>query len=228
MNPLLTLLQIIDSAFPIGSFTHSYGLETYISKGIVKDTRSAQEYATTLLAHSIYYNDAAFFQQTWQLCDKRAGIRKVSELDSVVTALKGPLEIRQASRKLALRFLKLTEKLKPVKRCQTYLEQMLSKKVHGHYPMAFAMYAHAQKISFEDALSAFYYNTLNGVVTNCAKLVPISQTDAQEILFKLQPLIKKLVDTQAAVSPDMIGICCIAQDIRSMQHEKLYTRLYIS
>ncbi|MGK9127471.1 urease accessory protein UreF [Olivibacter sp. SA151] len=228
MNSLLTLLQIIDSAFPIGSFTHSYGLETYVSKGIVKDTRSAHEYASILLEHSIYYNDAAFFLQTWQLCEKRASIQKVVELDQLVTALKGPLETRQASRKLALRFLKLTEKLKPVKRCQLYLEHVMNKKIHGHYAMAFAMYAYALKISFDDALSAFYFNTLHGVVTNCAKLVPISQTDSQQILFKLQPLIKKLVEKQKDIATDRIGTCCIAQDIRCMQHEKLYTRLYIS
>jgi urease accessory protein len=94
--------------------------------------------------------------------------------------------------------------------------------------MAFAMFAHAQEISYADALSAFYYNFLNGIMTNCAKLVPISQMDAQQILFKLQPLINKLVGLQPELDDDLIGNCCIAQDIRCMQHEKLYTRIYIS
>ncbi|MGE8379295.1 MAG: urease accessory protein UreF, partial [Sphingobacterium sp.] len=68
----------------------------------------------------------------------------------------------------------------------------------------------------------------NGIMTNCAKLVPISQMDAQQILFKLQPLINKLVVAQPTLEEDLIGNCCIAQDIRCMQHEKLYTRIYIS
>lgn len=90
------------------------------------------------------------------------------------------------------------------------------------------MYAHAQKIDYKDALSAFYYNSLNGIVTNCAKLVPISQMDAQQILFKLQPLINELVEKQADLEENLVGNCCVAQDIRCMQHEKLYTRIYIS
>jgi len=44
----------------------------------------------------------------------------------------------------------------------------------------------------------------------------------------LQPLINKLVVAQPTLEEDLIGNCCIAQDIRCMQHEKLYTRIYIS
>ncbi|NQD71737.1 urease accessory protein UreF [Sphingobacterium shayense] len=228
MNPLLTLMQINDSVFPIGGFTHSYGLETYISKGIVKDSKTAKEYAKSMLEYSFFYNDAAFFHKTWEICDSKATKKKVQELDSLITAYKAPYEIRDASKKLGIRFLKLTEKLQPVARCTTYLKSIQSSEMHGHYAVAFAMYAHAQKIEYNDALSAFYYNSLNGIVTNCAKLVPISQMDAQQILFKLQPLINVLVERQPSLEEDLIGNCCVAQDIRCMQHEKLYTRIYIS
>ncbi len=42
MQQLLTLLQINDSMFPIGSFTHSYGLETYVDKGLVNNNETAK------------------------------------------------------------------------------------------------------------------------------------------------------------------------------------------
>ncbi len=228
MNPLLTLMQINDSVFPIGGFTHSYGLETYIFKGIVKDSKTAREYASSMLENSFYYNDAAFFHKTWEICESRATKKRIAELDALITAYKAPFEIRDASKKLGIRFLKLTEKLHPVARCSSYLKGIQANEYHGHYAMAFAMYAHAQKIDYKGALSAFYYNSLNGIVTNCAKLVPISQMDAQQILFKLQPLINDLVEKQADLKEDLVGNCCVAQDIRCMQHEKLYTRIYIS
>ncbi|PKV63526.1 MULTISPECIES: urease accessory protein UreF [Pontibacter] len=228
MQPLLTLLQINDSMFPIGSFTHSYGLESYVSQGIVHNTPTAKVYANNMLRHSIYYNDAAFLQKAWALLEAKKSVREFQKLDEMITALKAPAEIRDASKKLAVRFLKLTQELHPVKRCSNYLSKIQEGKLHGHYAVAFAMYAHASGITLKDALLAFYYNTLNGIVTNCAKLVPIGQGDAQKILFDLQATIKQLVDEQENMEEEMVGLCCIGQEIRCMQHEKQYSRLYIS
>lgn len=228
MQPLLTLLQINDSMFPIGGFTHSYGLETYVHRGLVKDVATAESYAATMLRHNVFYNDAAFLHQAYQLCAKRRGWEKFYELDEAITALKAPSEIRTASKKLAIRFLKTTADISPAPRCNKYLQSIKDGHQHGHYPVAFAMYAHAKGISREDALTAFYYNTLNGIVTNCAKMVPISQTAGQQILFRLQPLIRELVAMQETLADELVGLCCIGQEIRCMQHEKQYTRLYIS
>ncbi|GGK69592.1 urease accessory protein UreF [Rufibacter glacialis] len=228
MQPLLTLLQINDSMFPIGGFTQSYGLESYVSQGIVKDTPSATVYARDMLSHNIYYNDAAFLQMAWKLLEAKKSAREFQKLDELITALKAPSEIRMASKKLAIRFLKLTQGLQEVKRCSNYLSKIQEGKLHGHYPVAFAMYAFAHGISLKDALMAFYYNTLNGIVTNCAKLVPISQNDAQKILFNLQPTISQLVEKQEELDEELVGLCCIGQEIRCMQHEKQYSRLYIS
>jgi urease accessory protein len=59
-------------------------------------------------------------------------------------------------------------------------------------------------------------------------MVPISQIIAQKILYNLQPLVTELIEKQAEMHESYIGICCIGQEIKSMQHEKLYSRIYIS
>lgn len=228
MQQLLTLLQVNDSMFPIGSFTHSYGLESYVSSGAVSDNTSAAAYAKTMLEHTIYYNDAAFVNKAWKLPSGKNQWKELQALDELVTALKAPYEIRDASQKLAIRFLKLTQTLKSYPVCDKYLEHIQSGKLQGHYAIAFGLYTKAAGISREDALGAFYYNTLNGIVTNCAKTVPVSQNIAQKILFDLLPIIEKLVKTQDAMDENLLGLCCIGQEIKCMQHEKLYTRIYIS
>ena len=41
LNSKFLLLQINDAMFPIGAYSHSYGLETYIQNGIVHDSQTA-------------------------------------------------------------------------------------------------------------------------------------------------------------------------------------------
>lgn len=41
---IFILFQINDALFPIGAYSHSYGLETYIQKNLVRDVDSAYEY----------------------------------------------------------------------------------------------------------------------------------------------------------------------------------------
>jgi urease accessory protein len=228
-SDLLTLLQINDSMFPIGSFTHSYGLESYIYQQQVTSAKLAEAYTEKVLRHSLYYNDAAFVNRAWKICDgKSFQYQQILELDMLVTALKAPSEIKQASHKLGLRFLKLAVELSAGAKVSRYAKSIKDGQATGHYAIAMGMYAQEAGISKKDTLTAFYYNNLNAMVTNCVKLVPLSQTVGQKILFNMQPLIKELVGKQDKVNDDTFGLCCIGQEIKCMQHEKQYSRLYIS
>lgn len=228
MKKELTLLQIVDSMFPIGGFTHSFGLESYVAAGLVHDKRSAALYARSMLENSVYYNDAAFLHQAWTLPEGASYWARLLELDQLATALKAPAEIRSASQKLAIRFLKLTTEFKEYKATNQYLQAIQTGDCHGHYAIAFALYARYAGISRVSTLTAFYYNTLNGIVTNFSKIIPLSQIVSQKILYELQPVIEKLVRKQHKLPDTSVGVCCIGQEIQCMQHEKLYTRIYIS
>jgi urease accessory protein len=48
------------------------------------------------------------------------------------------------------------------------------------------------------------------------------------LLFSLQPLITELIKRSMTPDRELIGLCCTGFDIRCMQHERLYSRLYMS
>ena len=56
-DKLFYLLQVNDALFPIGGYSHSQGLETYIQKGIVHDETSAKEYIINKLKWSLANTD---------------------------------------------------------------------------------------------------------------------------------------------------------------------------
>jgi urease accessory protein len=124
--------------------------------------------------------------------------------------------------------LKVFEPLYPAEIGERYKEAIAAKRAVGHYCIVFGIYGALLHIPKEDALIAFYYNAAVSMVTNCVKLVPLGQQQGQELLFSLKALINALALASLEPDRDLIGLCCTGFDIRCMQHEQLYSRLYMS
>jgi urease accessory protein len=224
---LLRLLHLSDPALPIGGFSHSAGLETYVQLGIVKDASTAKAFVTAMLSQNIHYTDAAIVSLVYDAI-KHNETDQIKYFDELCTAVKLPKEMRQASQKLGMRLMKVFQPLYNSEWLNHYATAVQAKQLHGHYCIAFGIIAFSLQLSKEDALTGFYYNAASGFVINSVKLIPLSQQSGQELLFSLQPLITELVQKNINPDHDMIGLCCTGFDIRSMQHEKLYSRLYMS
>ena len=218
---LISLLQLSDPALPIGSYAHSGGLETYVQEGVVQDAVSARHFVQEMLRANLFYTDAALVA----LAHEAAGNREAAvepktataleELDALCEAVKLPREMREASRKLGGRLLKI-------------FGPVTGTPAITHYPVVFGYCAASLDIPRRETLTGFYYNAAAGMVTNCVKLIPLGQQEGQTLLLSLHPLIGEL--TEKGLQPDktLIGRSCVALDIRCMQHEQLYSRLYMS
>ena len=249
---LYRLLQLSDPALPIGGYAHSGGLETYVQAGVVSNRATAEEFVRAMLATNLRYTDAALVALSY--ASAVAGDQgALLEWDALCEAVKLPKEIRQASQKLGLRLLKIFQGMRPAgtiggegelfldgmggavigngeveRTAVQYYRAVQAKQAPGHYCIGFGVCAAALGIGLREALTGFYYNAAAGMVTNCVKLIPIGQQDGQELLFSLEALIGELVEGAMAPDRELIGVCCPGLDIRCMQHEQLYSRLYMS
>ena len=59
------LLQVNDALFPIGGYSHSQGLETYIQQGSVCDEKTAAEYIHKKLRFALAYTDLLAVRLAW-------------------------------------------------------------------------------------------------------------------------------------------------------------------
>lgn len=222
-----SLLHLSDPTLPIGGYSHSNGLETYVQQGLVHDAATAAHFVQQMLTANLHYNDAAFVCLAYQAAAAN-DLPALLLLDEETAALKMPKEIRQASQKLGVRLMKVFSRQQEFTLAKNYEAATVNKTAEGHYCIAYGMYACLLGIPLPAALYAFYYNAAVGMITNAVKLVPLGQLDGQDILFRMQPVISGLIDKTIQLDRELTGVCNIGFDIRCMQHEQLYSRLYMS
>jgi urease accessory protein len=224
---LLNLLQLSDPTLPIGGFSHSAGLETYVQQGIVHDAITAELFVKGMLVNNLQYNDVAFAGIAYDGA-KDNNFSTIRDIDEFCNAVKLPREIREASQKLGMRLLKIYTDNHQYPLLLEYRRVVMQKEAFGHYGVAFGIISALQNIPKTDMLTGFYYNAAIGIITNCVKLIPLGQQDGQRLLFEVKPLIAKLVADADQLDPELLGLCAPGFDMRSMQHEVLYSRLYMS
>jgi len=222
----MKLLQVCDSYFPIGAFTLSNGLETYVQKEIVHDIDTLREY----IKHFLYlfrYNDLGFLRFAWEYTES-GSIDGIEKLDNLLSASKSPQEVRNGSEKLCVRFIKAVEVMDKSEGLMKYKALIRDKKCCGHHCIAMGIYTGDQGIDEKLAMSIYAYNAVSGIVNNAAKMIPLSQLQGQKLLREYLPMVLDTVEETMKVDYEELGISLPAFDIRAMEHERLYSRLYMS
>ncbi|MBE6023315.1 MAG: urease accessory protein UreF [Cellulosilyticum sp.] len=219
-------MQVNDALFPIGGYTHSYGLETYIQKGKVSNNEQAEAYIRQNLKTNFLYTELLAVSLAYDYASHN-DLEGLIELDEILTASKVALELRAASHKLGVRFMKMVEALDLSEIAPIFKAyQKESEKVH--HAVVYGCFVGALGVEKSVALSFFIYSATSTMVTNCVKTIPLSQTAGQQILFRMHPLLEKLVEQCLELTIEDLGRSTPALDVAAMQHEVLYSRLYMS
>ena len=93
---------------------------------------------------------------------------------------------------------------------------------------AFSLAAVHWQIDKTMASQAFLWAWCENQVSIGMKLIPLGQTNGQQILSRLMPMINQSVQQGLLLCDDAIGASCPGMVIASMQHEDQYSRLFRS
>ena len=100
----LLILQLNDTQFPIGSYSHSYGFETYIQDRVIRDEDEAKLYLQNYLKGTFFYNDLMAAYHSYKATID-GDVDLLLSLNRKLRASKSQLELREASEKLGSRLL---------------------------------------------------------------------------------------------------------------------------
>lgn len=228
--PEFILLQLNDALFPIGSYTQSYGLETYVQQNRVTDKASFKAYLHANLHYNLLYNDLLLVKLAY-LAAQENDLAQLKYLDQLSSASKPAREIREASSKLASRLIKTVHSLNlttilPI--YPAYVALVNTKELSGHYALCYGLLAAALELNYSATLNCYAYAQVSAVVNNGVKLIPLSQTAGQQLLFELHTELNQCLEQLANLTINDLGRACPGFELRAMQHEQLYSRLYMS
>ncbi|MCQ2443527.1 MAG: urease accessory protein UreF [Oscillospiraceae bacterium] len=223
-SAFLNLLQICDPLFPIGGFTMSNGLETLVQREKITSSHELDGYLRDYL-RLFPYNELGAAALAYRFSSDKS---QVESLDVLMAAFRSPYELRTGSRRLCQRFFKLQESLQPLPSVQHYQNEVKNGRSFGVHAIAVGLFLADLQIPLRDGLTAFCYSTVSTMVTNTVKLVPLSQTEGQRVLNRLFPAMEAAVEKAEDISMDELGIGGAGFDLSSMEHETLYSRIYIN
>lgn len=227
LGSLIEILHITDPTLPIGGFSHSNGLETYVQQNLVKDVSTTQDFVGSMLRNNYRFNDGLAVRLAYEYTMEN-NRDEILKLDFESHAVKAPFEVRDGSQKLGTRLIKIYSKLLNDPFLNEMNAHIVENRMHGHYAVIYGVITALLQIDKEKATCAFLYNAAVAMVTNAVKLVPLGQTDGQRIIYNVQGLIEAETLAIMKLDREMHGVCNTALDIKCMQHEKLYSRLYMS
>jgi urease accessory protein len=222
-------VQLSDSALPVGAVAHSFGLETLVAEEGLTVARLElflRDYLSETGAHDVTFCRAAYRQaaggalaeEVWLELNRRLGARKLSR------------EGRAASATLGRRFLRLVFGVEPLPLLERAARTAEEAGVDTHHAAAFGLACGALRLGEEAATLAYLHQTLAGLVSACQRLLPLGQTLAQQMLWRLKTAIVEASRASASDELDLDGTYCFTPlaDLAAMRHPSLDTRLFIS
>jgi len=226
-NRLLSLLQFCDSNFPSGAFSHSFGLETYIQDGRVKDKETFARWLRAYLDKQLIYADGLACRLAYEAIEQNR-IEELWRLDRVMTAQNLPRESREAGRRMGERMIRLGIDLFSLPLLTEYWKKILAKQSFGHPAVVFTIIAHHLQIPKEEGVLSFLYTSMATLIQNGVRGIPLGQTDGQRLLFELQPHLVQAAEKIQQLQPEDLGSVSPGLEIAQMRHERLHVRLFMS
>jgi urease accessory protein len=211
---LLRLLQLADSALPVGALAHSFGLETLIEEGDLA-LSGLFGFLRDLLSEGLLLD--AVFCRSAHLRAAQGGT--IADLDAQLSALKIARESREASLALGRRFSALLATLDP---------HLAICPETTHFVIAFGYAAGSLGLGADETVATFLHQSVTSAISVCQRLLRLGQLEAAQMSWDLKPSIVETTAKSSRLGIDEVYSFAHLPELGSMRHPLLPTRLFVS
>lgn len=223
---LMRLLEFTDSAFPVGTFSFSNGLETAAEKGIVHDAATLEHYAEEISLQSAYTDGIAAL--TAYRAALKGDYERILAADKALLLCKMNSEARQMIRRMGKKLAELATHIFPDATLSLWLEDITQGNTPGCYPVAQGILYAATSISERELFASQQYGAVNMVLSAALRCVRVSHFDTQRILFRLSERAEMLYNDVRYLDPEDMNAFSPGVDILASLHEKGLQRMFMN
>ena len=224
----LGAIQLSDSFFPSGIFATSNGLEYLFAEKKIRVMDDLIKVITVNINQQLGPSDCVALSNVFDGA-KNHDYDKVIDADSMVFATKSIREIRYASIRSGVQLVKcVSEFVKDDKILNHYNNSILQNKVHGIFPVAFAVCCNALQIKKEKSMMMMLYGFTVSIVGAALRLGIIQHFEGQKIIHSIKPIISQTIKEYSDKSLSEMWQFAPQVDITQMSHEKMDSKMFIT
>lgn len=224
----LSLLQLGDSALPIGGYSHSWGLEAAVEQGTVRDAAGLENW----LRHWLRFALAPFEGVVVAAVCRTVGEQDwpaALEANELLWTGVTPPTLRRASAEMGEQLLALAECWPWAQATVTNLRQAANpKSTVCHHAVVFGALAASAGATPAESLQVYFHQAALGMIAAGVKAIPIGHTHGQQILALVQADLYNLAEECSRRELATAGSSCPAYELYCHAQTRLYTRLFRS
>lgn len=221
---LMRLLQLCSANLPVGGFAFSQGLEFAIEKGWVNNLDTVQSWVEINLTESIARTDLAILKRLYHALAED-DVEGFKYWNQHLIACRESSELHLADVAMGKALIRL---LKQLNSLDSARYSALLNLPNISFVSAFSITATLFNLDLASAQSGFYWTYIDNQIAAATKLVPLGQTQAQNLLFDLGEGTQQILTIANQLADCELGASLPHLAMASAWHETQYTRLFRS
>ena len=218
------LLQLCSANLPVGGFSFSQGLEYAVEMGWLTSPETTASWIEINLEESIAKTDLAILKRLFSALHNN-DLNAFAYWNTHLIACRESHELLLADLAMGKALIRLIKQLNNIN-VSGY--QAIIQLTEISFVSAFALCAYVFKLDLISAQSGYCWTYIDNQVAAATKLVPLGQTQAQNLLFELTENTQAIIEKSNTIDDEDIGTSLPHLAMASAWHESQYSRLFRS
>ena len=223
---LMRLLQLSDSALPVGTFSFSNTLESAVEWGIVYDDATLEQYCTEITRMTAFTDGVAALK-AHRAC-QTAEYEEIVGIDNILMRSKLNNEARMMTQRMGRKLAELGTTLLKGEILHTWCNDIKEGKVAGTYPVTQALIASLCGISRQEFFCSICYGAANIILNAALRCMRTTHIATQHILWHIAEQIDMLYNEASDADIEAMNNFTPQCDIMAALHEKGARRLFMN